>query len=129
MSYVGILHLSGENFRFLLFTVIPVSGVYTYSFYVLFSLIGCAGLVGISLASRFTYIFTCVGLRCVECWAGTSIFGHFVGVDGGTVRIFYFPWLCFGGYGTIEMVRGLVCVFPFTFFSLLSVLLAGGYAR
>ncbi len=70
-------------------------------FNVLFSLIGCAGFVGISLASRVTFIFVCVSLRCVECRAGTSIFGHFGGVGGGTVRIFYFPWLCFGGYGTI----------------------------
>jgi len=51
-------------------------------------------------------------LRCVEKRAGTSIFGHFGGVDGGTVRIFYFLWLCSGGYGTIEMVKGLVRVFP-----------------
>jgi hypothetical protein len=40
----------------------------------------------------------------VECRAGTSIFGHFAGVGGGTVRIFYFPWLRFGVYGAIEMV-------------------------
>ncbi len=80
--------------------------------YVLIFLIGCAGSVGISLASRVTYIFVCVSLRCAECRAGTSIFGHFGGVDGGTVRIFYFLWLCFGGYGTIEMVRGLVRVSP-----------------
>ncbi len=64
----------------------------------------------------------------MEGRAGTSIFGRFVGVGGGTVRIFYFPWLCFGGYGTTEMVGGC-CVSPFIFFSLLSVLLAGGYAR
>ncbi len=62
--------------------------------------------MGISLESRVTYIFVCVGPRCVECRAGTSIFGHLCGVGGGTVRIFYFPWLCFGGYGTIEMVGG-----------------------
>jgi hypothetical protein len=74
-------------------------------------LIGCAGSVGISLASRVTYIFVCVSLRCAECRAGTSIFGQFGGVDGGTVRIFYLLWLCSGGYGTIEMVRGLVRVF------------------
>ncbi len=60
--------------------------------------------MGISLASRVTYIFACVSLRCVECRAGTSIFDHFVDVGGGTVRIFYFPWLRFGVYGTIEMV-------------------------
>jgi hypothetical protein len=42
--------------------------------------------------------------RCVECRAGTSIFCHFVDVGGGTVWIFYFPWLHFGVYGTIEQV-------------------------
>ncbi len=36
-----------------------------------------------------SYIF-CVCLRCVECRAGTSLFGHFPGVDGGTVRVFFF---------------------------------------
>jgi hypothetical protein len=59
-------------------------------FYVLSSISGCAGLVGISLASRVTYIFACVSLRCVDCRAGTSIFGHSGGVGSGTVRIFYF---------------------------------------
>ncbi len=29
-------------------------------------------------------------LRCVECRAGTILFGYFVGVDGGTVQIFPF---------------------------------------
>ncbi len=59
-------------------------------FYDLSSLIGCAGLVGIFLASRVTYIFACVSFRCVECRAGTSIFGYSAGVSGGTVRIFCF---------------------------------------
>ena len=63
----------------------------------------------------------------VECRAGTSIFGHCGGVDGETVRIF-FLWLCRGGYGTGEMVRGVVCFF-FPSFSLLSVVLAVGYLR
>ncbi len=52
-------------------------------------LIGCAGSVGISLASRVMYI-SCVCLRCVECRAGTILIGHFGGVGGGTVRIFFF---------------------------------------
>ncbi len=60
--------------------------------------------MGISLASRVTYIFACVSFRCVECRAGTSIFGYFAGVGGGTVRIFYFPLLRFGVFGAIEMV-------------------------
>jgi hypothetical protein len=59
----------------------------------------------------FVYI-PCMCFRCVERRASTSIFGHFGGVDGGTVRIFYFFLLCSVGYGTIEMVKGLVRVFP-----------------
>ncbi len=53
MLNIGILYLSGENFRFLLFFVTLVSGVCIR----IFSLIGCAGSVGISLASRVMYIF------------------------------------------------------------------------
>ncbi len=60
----------------------------------------------------------------MECRAGTSIFGHFLGVGGGTVRIFYFPWLCFGGYGTIEMVGGVLC-FPFHFLQFVASSLGG----
>jgi hypothetical protein len=54
---------------------------------------------------------SCVCLRCVECRAGTILFGHFGGVGGGTVRIFLSPRLCSGGYGTVEMVKGVVRVF------------------
>jgi hypothetical protein len=54
----------------------------------------------------------CVCLRCVECRAGIILFGHFGGVGGGTVRIFLSLWLCSGGYGTVEMVKGVVRVFP-----------------
>ena len=88
----------------------------------------------------------------MERRAGTSIFGHFAGVGGGTGRVFCllgsvlacvvrlnrWGWrdstdflvslLCFGGYGTIEMA-GLCCDFFFIFFSFMSILLAGGYAR
>ena len=43
-------------------------------------------LVGISLASRVTYILAfCVS--AVECRAGTSIFGCFAGLGGGPVRV------------------------------------------
>jgi hypothetical protein len=112
MSYVGILRLSGGNFRFLLFTVIIVSGVCILIVLCSVFLNWVCWARGNFLASRVTYIFVCVSLRCVECRAGTSIFECFVGVGGGTVRIFYFLWLCFGGYGTIEMVRGLVRVSP-----------------
>jgi len=71
---------------------------------------------------------SCVCVRCVECRVGTSLFRHSGGVDGGTVRIFLSLWLCSGGYGTVELVRGVVR-FSFAFFSLLSVLLAVGCLR
>ncbi len=71
---------------------------------------------------------SCVCPRCVECRAGTILFGHFGGVCGGTVRIFLSLRLCSGGYGTVEMVRGVVRS-SFAFFSLLSALLAVGCLR
>ncbi len=55
--------------------------------------------------------FVRVCLRCEECRAGTSIFGHFGGVGGGTVQIFLLLWLRSGGYSTVEMVRGGWSVF------------------
>ncbi len=61
-----------------------------FIFVCLFLLIGCAGSVGISLASRVMYIL-CVCPRCVECRVGTILTGHFGGVGGGTVRIFLAP--------------------------------------
>jgi hypothetical protein len=57
----------------------------------------------------------------VECRAGTILFRHFVGADGGTVQTFLCLWLCCSGYGTVEMVRGGWSVFLFAFFSLPSV--------
>ncbi len=97
--------------------------IYVYSV----SLIECAGSVGISLAGRVMYIFR-VSLRCVEWRAGTILFGHCGGVGGGTVQVFLSLWLCSGGYGTAEMVKGVVRVF-LAFPSLLLVLLAVGCLR
>ena len=65
-------------------------------FYDMSSIIGCIGLVGIFLASRVAYILAFVRLRCVECRAGTSIFGRFAGVGGGPVRIFCLLGSVFG---------------------------------
>jgi hypothetical protein len=102
------------------------------------SIIGCIGLVGIFLASRVTYTLAFVRLRCVECRAGTNIFGRFAGLGGGPVRIFcllgsvlacvcvinrwggwrgstfflVFPAL-FWRVGAIEMVGGAVFKFYF----------------
>ncbi len=52
----------------------------------------------------------CVCLRCVECRAGTILFGTFLERMAGLYRFFSFLWLCCSGYGTVEMVRGVVCL-------------------
>jgi hypothetical protein len=126
ISNIGILYFSGESSRFLLFIVIIVSGM--CMFMCLSFLNRVCWVRGNFSGEPGPVYMPCVCLRCAECRAGTSIFGHFSGVGGGTVRIFCPLWLCSGGYSTIEMVEGLVRVF-FTFFSLLSVLLAVGYLR
>ena len=57
----------------------------------------------------------------MECRAGTSIFGHFVSVGGGTVRIFWFPgsvlagtvrlkW--WGGAVFLSSLSSVCCQFP-----------------
>ncbi len=56
-------------------------------------------------AGSYIY-FVRVSLCCVEWRAGTILFGHFGGVDGGTVQIFPFSGVFSGGYGTVELVRG-----------------------
>ncbi len=114
-------------FVFFLFSVILVSGV-CLSLYVPFSLIGCVGSVGISLASRVMYIFrVCVSAVWsavpVQFYLGTSVVWA-AGLHGFS----FLFWLCSDGYGTVELVRGVVC-FSFAFFSLLSVLLAVGCLR
>ncbi len=56
--------------------------------------------------------FSCAYLSAV--WSGGPVqfyLGTFGGVDGGTVRVFLSLWLCSGGYGTGEMVKGVVRVF------------------
>ena len=52
------------------------------------------------------YISASVRLRCVECRAGTSIFGRFAGLGGGPVRVscpFVFVLAC---VCVIEQVGG-----------------------
>ena len=83
--------------------------------------------MGISLASRVMYI-SCVCLCYVEWRAGSILFDHCGGVGGGAVQVFRLLLLCSCGYSTVEMVRGGGPFF-FSFFSLLSVLLAVGYLR
>ena len=50
----------------------------------------------------------------MECRAGTNIFGHFVGVGGGTVRIFCFPGSVLAGTVRLKWWGGC-CVFSFHF--------------
>ncbi len=92
-------------FVFFLFFVILVSGVCLLCIRI-FTLIGCAGSVGISLAGRVMYIFRACISPLWDWRAGTILFGHSGGVDGGTVQIFFLLWLYSGGYSTSEMVRG-----------------------
>ncbi len=77
---------------------------------------GCAGSVRIFWRAG-SYI-SCVGLRCVECRAGTILFEHSPGVDGGTVQIFLFSVSVVAGTVRLKW-WGVVC-FLFNFFSLLS---------
>ncbi len=60
----------------------------------------------------------------VECRAGTIYLSTSLEWMAG-LYMFSLLWLCCSGYGTIEMVGGW-SVFLFTFFSLLSALLACG---
>ncbi len=64
----------------------------------------------------------------MECRAGTILFRHSVGADGGTVQIFLLSGSVCSGYGTVEMVRGVVRFFS-AFSSLLSVFLVVGCLR
>ncbi len=79
------------------------------------------------------YIFrTCIS----PLWdwrAGTILFGHSGGVDGGTVQIFLLLWLYSGGHSTGEMVRGggpcFSCFFQFAVSSLGGWISAVGILR
>ncbi len=85
--------------------------MYVYPFITLvscFVYFWCARSVRISLAGRVIY-FLC----------GTPLFGvpgrynfiwRFHGAGGGTVQIFLVSWLC-SGYGTVEVVKGVVRFF------------------
>ncbi len=80
--------MSGESFHFPLFIIISVICVCILK-------VSCSVFLnwvywarGNFLASRVTYISACASLHCVECRAGTSIFGGFAGLGAGPVRIF-----------------------------------------
>ena len=67
---------------------------------------------------------------CLRLWSAGLVRVYLGPVVVWTAGLygFSFLWLCRGGYGTGEMVRGVVRFF-FPSFSLLSVLLAVGYLR
>ncbi len=75
------------------------------------------------LAGRVMFSF-CVGLRCVECRAGTIYLSVSLGWVAGLYRFF----LLLGSVvvGTVRLKCGRVWSVFLAFFSLLSVLLAGG---
>ncbi len=74
----------------------------------------------ISLAGRVIY-FLC-GTPLCGVSGRYNLFECYLGVDGGTVQVFFLFWLCCSGCGTVEMV-GVWSGFFFIFFILL---LAGG---
>ena len=87
MSYAVILYLIGKNFRCFLLIVVPVIGVCLFIVLWLVFHNWVYWTRGNLLASRVTYISASVRFRCVECRAGTSIFGRFAGLGGGPVRV------------------------------------------
>ena len=96
MSYAVILHLSGKNSRCFLLIVVPVTGVCLFIVLWLVFHNWVYWTRGNLLASRVMYILASVRFRCVECRAGTSIFGRFVVLGGGPVRVSCPFSLCFG---------------------------------
>ena len=87
MSYAVILYLSGKNSRCFLLIVVLVTGVCLFIVLWLVFHNWVYWTRGSLLASRVMYISTSVRFRCVECRAGTSIFGRFAGLGGGPVRV------------------------------------------
>jgi hypothetical protein len=61
-----------------------------------------------------------MGLRCVECRAGTIYLSASLGWMAGLYR-FSFLWLCCSVFGTIEMVRGGPSFFHFLQFAVSSL--------
>jgi hypothetical protein len=89
--------------------------VCVYSFIILVS---CLFILGVLDPWEFSwrsepYIF-CVGLRCVECRAGTSLFGHYPGVDGGTVQIILFSGSFVAGTVRLKWWEGSVFFLSFS---------------
>jgi hypothetical protein len=87
MSYAVILYLSGKNSGCFLLIVVPLTGVCLFIVLWLVFHNWVYWTRGNLLASRVMYISASVRFRCVECRAGTSIFGRFAGLGGGPVRV------------------------------------------
>ena len=124
MSYAVILYLSGKNSRCFLLIVVPVTGVCLFIVIWLVFHNWVYWTRGNFLSSRVTYISASVRFRCVECRAGTSIFGRFAGLGGGPVRVscpFGFVLAC---DCVIEQVGGVAGQYDFLVFLLA---LAGRY--
>ena len=124
MSYAVILYLIGENFRCFLLIVVLVTGVCLFIFLWLVFRNWVYWTRGNLLASRVMYMSASVRFRCVECRAGTSIFGRFAGLGGGPVRVscpFGFVLAC---VCVIEQVGGVAGQYDFLVFLLA---LAGRY--
>ena len=60
--------------------------------------------------------FSCVGLRCVECRAGTIYLSASLEWMAGLFRFSLF-WRCCSGCGTVEMVGGGLAFFHFLYFA------------
>jgi hypothetical protein len=124
MSYAVILYLSGKNSRCFLLIVVLVTGVCLFIVLWLVFHNWVYWTRGNLLASRVMYISASVRFRCVECRAGTSIFGRFAGLGGGPVRVscpFGFVLAC---VCVIEQVGGVAGQYDFLVFLLA---LAGRY--
>jgi hypothetical protein len=124
MSYAVILYLSGKNSGCFLLIVVPLTGVCLFIVLWLVFHNWVYWTRGNLLASRVMYISASVRFRCVECRAGTSIFGRFAGLGGGPVRVscpFGFVLAC---VCVIEQVGGVAGQYDFLVFLLA---LAGRY--
>jgi hypothetical protein len=98
--------LVGFSFFLLLFVGGASCVFYLYYTRLWFCLFWACESLEVSLAGRVIFSF-CVGLRCVECRSGTIYLSASLGWVAGLYRFSSFG-LCCGGYGTIEIVGGVV---------------------
>jgi hypothetical protein len=104
VAIAKIVFWVAKNFRFFLCSIwFSVSGIGSVLIF------GYAGSVGIFLAGRVVYMFRV----CLRLWSAGLVRVYLGTVVVWTAGLygFSFLWLCRGGYGTGEMVRGVVCFF------------------